>query len=135
MRPWLNIVEKLGVKIKLTELSEALSDLAEQLELAAERSKGLDQCYGRCNELMTTLTFFNQDKPSDSIILWADIRSTGFILHATPYEVSEYFQQWMEDKPAAWVFTSATLTVAGKFNNFSNQLGISEAETVIWPIK
>jgi ATP-dependent DNA helicase DinG len=31
------------------------------------------------------------------------------------------------------VFTSATLTVAGKFNNFSQQLGIKHTETAIWP--
>ncbi|PHS69027.1 MAG: helicase [Methylophaga sp.] len=131
--PWLNIVGKLGVKIKLSQLTECLDNLAEQLELAAERSKGLEQCYERCNSLIDTLAFFSQEQADDSMILWADIRSSGLILHATPYEVSDYFQQWMEEKPAAWVFTSATLTVAGKFKNFSNQLGISDAETVVWP--
>jgi ATP-dependent DNA helicase DinG len=39
----------------------------------------------------------------------------------------------MDEKPTAWVFTSATLTVGGKFNNYSHQLGIDGAETAIWP--
>ena len=43
------------------------------------------------------------------------------------------FKKWLEVEHRAWVFTSATLTVAGRFNNFSNQLGISDAHTVIWP--
>ena len=131
--PWLTLLEKLGVKNKLADLVESLNDLAEQLELAAERGKGLEQCHNRCSELMATLTFFEQEHLDDNMILWADIRTTGIVLHATPHDVSQYFQKWIDDKPTAWVFTSATLTVAGKFNNFSNQLGIDDAETKIWP--
>ncbi len=131
--PWLQILEKLGVKVKLADLVSCLTDLLEQLELAAERGKGLQQCHVRCEELITLLEFFEHKKPDGNMILWADIRSTGLVLHATPHEVSRYFQQWMDEKPTAWIFTSATLTVAGKFNNFSQQLGIHDAETKIWP--
>ncbi|MBL1321785.1 MAG: ATP-dependent DNA helicase [Methylophaga sp.] len=131
--PWLQILEKLGVKLKLADLISCLTDLLEQLELAAERGKGLQQCHTRCDELITLLEFFEHKKPDDNMILWADIRATGLVLHATPHEVSHYFQQWMDEKPTAWIFTSATLTVAGKFNNFSQQLGIHDAETKIWP--
>ena len=131
--PWLVILEKLGVKSKLSDLSECLEDLSEQLELAAERGKGLEQCHSRCQELNTNLELFMQEKADDNQVLWTDIRSSGLILHATPQEVSQYFQQWMDEKPTSWIFTSATLTVAGKFNNFNNQLGITNSETTIWP--
>lgn len=131
--PWLTILEKLGVKNKLAEVIESLDDLAQQLELAAERGKGLEQCHTRCGELMTTLEFFEQKHQDENMILWVDIRSSGVVLHATPHDVSQYFQKWIDEKPTAWVFTSATLTVAGKFNNFSHQLGIDDAETAIWP--
>ncbi|PHS23404.1 MAG: helicase [Methylophaga sp.] len=131
--PWLTILEKLGVKIKLADLINGLTDLLEQLEVAAERGKGLQQCLSRCDELISLLQYFDQTKPDDNMILWADIRASSLILHATPHEVSQYFQQWMDEKTTAWIFTSATLTVAGKFNNFSQQLGIHHAETKIWP--
>ena len=131
--PWLQILEKLGVKMKLTDLVSCLTDLLEQLKIAEERSKGLQQCRVRCDELITLLEFFEDETPNDNMILWADIRSSGLILHATPHEVSHYFQEWMDEKPTAWIFTSATLTVAGKFNNFSQQLGIHDADTKIWP--
>ncbi|MDH5357395.1 MAG: ATP-dependent DNA helicase [Gammaproteobacteria bacterium] len=131
--PWLNVLEKLGVKAKVTDLTDSLENLADQLELAAERGKGLEQCHSRCNELIDTLAVFNQQQVNDDKVLWIDIRSSSLILHATPQEVSHYFQQWMDEKPTAWVFTSATLTVAGKFNNFNNQLGINEADSKIWP--
>ena len=131
--PWLLVLDKLGVKEKLTDLSDCLDDLSEQLDMATERGKGLEQCYERCNDIIDTLTLFSQQQNNENQILWIDIRANGLILHATPQEVSHYFQQWMDEKPTSWIFTSATLTVAGKFNNFNNQLGISEAETALWP--
>lgn len=131
--PWLHVLEKLGVKTKLADLVSCLADLLEQLELAAERGKGLQQCHLRCDELIALLAFFEHKNPDDNMILWVDIRATGLVLHATPYEVSHCFQQWMDEKPTAWIFTSATLTVAGKFNNFSQQLGIADATSKIWP--
>lgn len=131
--PWSSVVEKLGVRNKLNDLSDCLDDLAKQLEIAAERGKGLEQCHTRCNELIEMLELFIDDHVDDNKILWIDIRSSGLVLHATPQEVSQYFHKWMDEKPTSWIFTSATLTVAGRFNNFTNQLGINESETAIWP--
>lgn len=133
--PWLQLLEKLGVKTKLVTLLECLEDLAEQLELAAERGKGLEQCHSRCTELAETLSLFLSEKGEgdDNNVLWIDVRSNSLTLHATPQEVSQYFQKWMDEKPTSWIFTSATLTVAGKFNNFNHQLGIDAAEMVVWP--
>jgi ATP-dependent DNA helicase DinG len=131
--PWKNLSEKLGVKPKLDAVLSSVEELAEQLELAAERGKGLEQCHIRSQELLDSLEIFTNKKVDENLILWADIRHSSFVFHATPFEVSNYFQKWMDEKPTAWVFTSATMTVAGKFNNFSHQLGIDDAETVIWP--
>jgi len=131
--PWRDIVEKLSVKAKLIDLAECLEDLSEQLEIAAERGKGLEQCRARSRELILLLDLFiNIDKNNDKV-LWIDVRSSSFVLHATPQEVSQYFQKWMDEAPTAWIFTSATLTVAGQFKNFNHQLGISDPETAIWP--
>ena len=131
--PWMSLLEKMGVENKLTGLIESLEDLSEQLELAAERGKGLDQCHTRSAALLDTLRFFDQEHQDEQLVLWTDIRSSGMTLHATPHNVSDYFHKWIDQKRQAWVFTSATLTVAGKFNNFSHQLGIREAESVVWP--
>jgi ATP-dependent DNA helicase DinG len=131
--PWAKIYEKLGVKNKLADLIDCLTDLLEQLELAQERGKGLQQCHSRCNDLLTLLAMFDFSKADDNMILWADLRSTGLFLNATPHEVSHYFHEWMDERPIAWILTSATLTVAGKFKNFSQQLGIVDADSKIWP--
>ena len=131
--PWKNLSEKLGVKPKLEAVLTSVEELAEQLELAAERGKGLEQCHIRSQDLLDSLEIFTNKKVDENLILWADIRHSSFVFHATPFEVSNYFQKWIDEKPTAWVFTSATMTVAGKFNNFSHQLGIDDAETAIWP--
>jgi len=89
------------------------------LELAASRGKGLEQCHARSLLLLETLSFFEGGSETDNLILWAETRANGVVLNATPYDVSQYFQKWLEVEHRAWVFTSATLTVAGRFNNFS----------------
>lgn len=129
---WQQLSEKLGVTNKLASLIDEIDLLAQQLELAAERGKGLEQCHARSLDLLDALDTFSNQASDDNLILWADLRASGFIFHATPFDVSHYFNNWMEEKPSAWVFTSATLTVAGKFNSFCQQLGIESAESAIW---
>lgn len=131
--PWHQCLKRFpGVREQLEVLIGSLENLAETLEPASERSRGLEQCYQRCDDLIQRLTIFSDNEQDDNLVLWLDIRGSGFILHATPQEVSEHFQQWIAEKPASWVFTSATLTVAGKFNNFVQQLGLEDPDTASW---
>ena len=129
---WQQVSEMLGVTNKLSRLIDDIEQLSLQLEAAAERGKGLEQCHTRSLALLEALEIFSDNKTDDNLILWADLRASGFIFHATPFDVSQYFNTWMDEKPSAWVFTSATLTVAGKFKNFCQQLGIEHAESEIW---
>jgi ATP-dependent DNA helicase DinG len=130
---WSQLGQRTVVKDKLSDLISELEILSEQLESASERGKGLEQCFERSKNLLLTLDIFtSQNDDDDTTVLWADLRSSSFVFHATPFDVSDYFHQWMEEKPTAWVFTSATLTVAGKFNSFTQQLGIENADSAIW---
>ena len=131
--PWMSLLEKMGVESKLAGLLESIEDLSEQLAKAAERGKGLEQCHTRSVGILNILRLFDQEHENDLLVLWADIRSTSMTLHATPHNISDYFHKWIDQKRQAWVFTSATLTIAGKLKNFSSQLGISEAQNVVWP--
>ena len=131
--PWMSLLKKVGVENKLTSLLECIEDMSEQLALAAERGKGLEQCHIRSVGILKTLGLFDHEDENDLLVLWADIRSISMTLHATPHNISDYFHKWIDQKRQAWVFTSATLTIAGKLKNFSSQLGISEAQNVVWP--
>lgn len=130
--PWQTVLEKSQDIIeKLNILLESLEKLEIQLDAAAQRGRGLEQCHQRSQDLIERLSLFQQNEQTE-LVLWLDNRSSSFILHATPQEVSQYFQSWIKDKPQAWIFTSATLTVAGKFNNFTHQLGLEDPVTASW---
>ncbi len=131
--PWHQCLQRFPqVKDQLETLISSLEDLMETLEAASERSRGLEQCYERSQDLIDRLSIFSDNAEDDNLVLWLDIRGSSFVLHATPQEVSQHFQQWIAEKPSAWVFTSATLTVAGKFNNFIQQLGLEDPVTASW---
>lgn len=132
--PWHQCLQRFPeVREKLEVLISALETLMESLETASERSRGLEQCFERSQDLIDRLSIFNDNDQDENLVLWLDIRGNGFVMHATPQDVSQHFQQWIADKPSAWVFTSATLTVAGKFNNFIQQLGLEDPITASWP--
>ena len=116
----------------LEAVIESVENLAEALEPAVQRSRGLEQCHQRCEEIISRLLVFSQQSTVDNLVLWLDIRGSGFVLNATPQEVGEDLKKWLEDKHNAWIFTSATLTIAGKFNSFIQQLGLSDPHTASW---
>lgn len=131
--PWHQCLQRYpDVQEQLEHVISAVENLAEALELAVERSRGLEQCFQRCEELINKLTIFSDNEQDENLVLWLEIRGSGFVLHATPQEVSQHFQQWIADKPSSWIFTSATLTVAGKFNSFIQQLGLEDPVTASW---
>jgi ATP-dependent DNA helicase DinG len=131
--PWYQFLQKQDeVLDTLDGLITAIEALEQELEAAAERGRGLELCFQRCQDLIQRLSVFSDNDTDENLILWLDIRGASFVLHATPHEISQHFQQWIADKPNAWVFTSATLTVAGKFNSFIQQLGIADPITASW---
>jgi len=54
----------------------------------------------------------------------------GFTLSLLPYDISERFHGLVHQHPTAWIFTSATLALAGDFGHFSTRLGLKDAETL-----
>ncbi len=55
---------------------------------------------------------------------------TGFALALTPLDIAGRFSRLMNQWPAAWLFTSATLSVDGRFDHFRHRLGLDEAEEI-----
>ncbi|HLK71295.1 MAG TPA: ATP-dependent DNA helicase [Steroidobacteraceae bacterium] len=58
----------------------------------------------------------------------ADAR--GVALRLLPYEIAERFSSYCRQTQAAWIFTSATLAVAGDFSHFAGRLGLDGCETL-----
>jgi len=127
---WAKIMYKPSIKSAIDQLLGKLEEFKDVLELAAERGKGLENCYQRCLQLHQRLQQFCAKQ--DNSIDWYETYSRSFILHQTPLDLSERFQQQMQAYEAAWIMTSATLQVGGDFGHFTSRLGLQSYHSGIW---
>jgi ATP-dependent DNA helicase DinG len=51
-------------------------------------------------------------------------------LHFTPFEIADRLRGYVEARPCAWVFTSATLAIGDDFSHFANRIGLPDARTL-----
>ncbi|HEB77641.1 MAG TPA: ATP-dependent DNA helicase [Methylothermaceae bacterium] len=118
----------------LFRLAEDLHRLREQLSPLAGASQGLDNTWQRCARLHSRLHQWLQEERV-GWVHWFEAGRKRFALHATPLEVGDSFHAYRKILGRAWVFTSATLSVAGSFDHFLHQLGLASGEvsTRIWP--
>ncbi len=132
---WSEVAENPSVKLQLERVMECLDELAEGLRAVEGRGKGLDSCKERSEQLKLQLQALlgeAEEGADDASIRWYETTRQGFRLNRTPLEIAGIFRGVMQQHPAAWVFTSATLAVGGSFDHFAHQLGLDEAETHCW---
>ncbi|HDP89811.1 MAG TPA: ATP-dependent DNA helicase [Thioalkalivibrio sp.] len=126
--PWERIRHKPDVAAGLDLLGERLAALAASLEIGAERGKGLEACLRRAHLAQQRLE--RLQAPDERAIQWYETFTRAFQLNITPLDVAELFHSRLAAHPCAWIFTSATLAVGERFDHFSHQLGLGEAETL-----
>ena len=124
-----------GVRGAVGELVARLSLPA--LDAAAERSRDLARLGARARELVNRLREWlagldGDDAASLAEILWAEVHQSGVTLHCTPLSVADVFRRHRLAAPRAWIFTSATLAVAGRFDHFTAAMGLEGARTLRW---
>ncbi|MDH3690698.1 MAG: ATP-dependent DNA helicase, partial [Gammaproteobacteria bacterium] len=129
--PWTELEHDTDTTLALTTMQSALQFLGAVLEVAAPVSEGLDRCWLRCQELQERLLCLTQ-RESDEAVRWFETTPRAFRLHSTPLDTGAAFRQQVETADCTWIFTSATLTVAGSFNHFQTQLGLDIADTQQW---
>jgi ATP-dependent DNA helicase DinG len=110
---------------ELHELEEALRKLAEALAPHAERSRGMDSAQQRAEALCQRLHAV-LDGGAHGAVHWYELFQQGFSFHATPLDLAPPMRALRETSRASWIFTSATLSVAGDFQHFSRQLGLDD---------
>ena len=69
----------------------------------------------------------------DASVLWYELTARGFRLSCTPLDVSGPLAQHRARSQAAWVFTSATLAVGGRFEHYATKLGLHQPTTLLAP--
>ncbi|PKO94382.1 MAG: helicase [Betaproteobacteria bacterium HGW-Betaproteobacteria-10] len=111
-------------------LEAEMEKFAAILETQAERAEGLEKCWQRALELVQRLGEWQ--KITAGYVRWAEAFSQSLQLNSTPLDVAEIFKKQMGGHPRAWIFTSATLAVQGKFHHYCAELGLGEPESACW---
>lgn len=113
-----------------TLLDDALELCYDVIKLSLGRSALLDAAFERAALYRTRLKRLRAiDEPGFSY--WYECNSRHFTLALTPLSVAERFREVMDNRKAAWIFTSATLAVNEQMNHFSSRLGVDNATTMI----
>ncbi len=128
---WREIATNAKIMDALETFKLRLQEFTDQLELASVRSKGLESCFNRAEELEQSLEVLLEDQDG-KWIRWFETHRNSFTLSRTPLDIAKEFKLFMLQNQATWIFTSATLSVAKRFEHFCNHLGIEKAEAFSW---
>jgi ATP-dependent DNA helicase DinG len=112
----------------LPELETAISDIATRLE-GLGAGAGVANCARRAATLANSLAAL-RELSGDTGLRWVDVNPNGLLLQYTPFEIAERLREYVESRPCAWVFTSATLAIGEDFSHFAARIGLPEARTV-----
>ncbi len=127
--PWFEIIKAAKIEDQFEILCKAVNDLSQVLLPLGDRGKLMAKCVERCERIEQGLYLISEG--NDERINWLESFERGFKMHSTPLVVADSFQEFMQQYKCSWVFTSATLTVNAKFDHFQQQLGLSDAETLM----
>jgi ATP-dependent DNA helicase DinG len=127
--PWSKLANDQELIERLNRLRKSLAELSGELGQQAGRSRGLDNCYQRAVKLQSVLVQ-TTEKPPENTIHWFETWRQSFRINLTPLDVADNFSSHRQELPSRWVFTSATLSVNGKFDHFAKRLGLEDANTL-----
>jgi ATP-dependent DNA helicase DinG len=128
-------------------IEHALAELSAALAPLAPASLGLEACAARATEFAKRLVRWHgassgagafddaeaEAAADDGDVLWYELTPRAFRCQRTPLDVSGPLRQHREQSRAAWVFTSATLAVGGRFDHLALRLGLEDPPTLLQP--
>ena len=152
---WRALVEP-AVSDGLDVLEQALETLCRVLDGVREASPGLAACHARAVLARSRLAVWLDgqagtglfDLPADgeadpaavagsdaasTSVRWYELTARGFRCQTTPMDVAGPLRTHREASGAAWIFTSATLTVGGGFDHIAARLGLDDPATLSLP--
>ncbi|MCV9877314.1 ATP-dependent DNA helicase [Brenneria izbisi] len=116
----------------LVLLDDALELCYDVAKLSLGRSALLDAAFERATLYRSRLQRL-RDVQQPGYSYWYECNSRHFVLALTPLSVADRFRELMKEKPAAWIFTSATLSVNEQLTHFTERLGLDAANTLLLP--
>jgi len=128
----------------LPEIETALSALGGQLE-GLGGGAGTANCARRAAHLANALACL-RELSEEAGLRWVEAGANGLTLQFTPFEIAERLREYVESRPCAWIFTSATLAIAADFcawiftsatlaiaadfSHFAERIGLPDARTL-----
>lgn len=122
---WAEICDQPELPAAIEAVKLAMAAVTDALAPLKDKSKGLESCHRRAEDLAEAFTELTGDTPNNQVH-WFETFRKGFILQWTPLEVSGPFRELLDREPTAWVLTSATLAVREDFRHISAQLGLPD---------
>ena len=101
--------------------------LAEGID-ALQPDAELQQCAARAREISATLKQIIDGEVEGARSV--QLQSRSLTLSLLPYDVSTRFRGLLQQRRCAWIFTSATLALAGDFTHFAGRLGLDDLPTL-----
>lgn len=118
----------------IQDMDFSLADLASHLDLVAVRSEGLRQSAERAQRLLDHFALLTEVADDEqNFIHWLEQRGSGYIVHLSPVRIASDMTPLLEASGAAWVFTSATLSVDDSFTHFTRESGVSDEISAVFP--
>lgn len=127
--PFQQLEQQAGIRARLHALRGLLADITDLLASQADRSRGFFNVHERAQGLAARLDRI-LDETGAQDVRWYELFPRGFALYATPLDLAAPLRAMRERTQAAWIHTSATLSVAGSFDHFARQLGLDDPQTL-----
>lgn len=129
---WQKVQHISDFKNGVTNIMNFLNELLEYLpEDVISDNRDLDKCRDSLLDLQRLLNDFTSN--SIDAIRWVEVFKHSIVMHITPFAIDNQFQKQLLENKCAYIFTSATLTVADSFGNFVNPLGIKSTNLLKFP--
>ncbi|GBU12618.1 ATP-dependent helicase [Enterobacterales bacterium] len=125
-----DVLSQPAIQRALLLLDDALELCYDVVKLSLGRSALLDAAFERATVYRNRLKRL-KDVTIPGYSYWYECNSRHFVLALTPLSVTDKFSEMMADKPGAWIFTSATLSVNDQLHHFTARLGLDSAETLL----
>lgn len=123
---WSSVSKRTELQSVLSSIKTEFSFLNELLSALSERSQGLENCFERAVMLLEKFNALMHATPEGQIH-WFETYTQSFTVTLTPMVIAPQFRAYRETSKAAFILTSATLSVDQKMTHFSEILGLENA--------
>ncbi|WP_051144843.1 ATP-dependent DNA helicase [Thiomicrorhabdus sp. Kp2] len=128
---WNQLNDEKVFQVAIKRFMDSLKITIDELKQVVERGKQLTAVHKRSQDLLAQTKDWLTSQ-SENKIRWIESSQARFKFNMTPLSVAAPFSRQRESIGGAWLFTSATLSVANNFDYFAKRLGLSDAKTSCW---